>query len=167
MARINIEILLLVACCVLPASVGANGIRACANVAMNNKISVNELGEKNCPKYIEIELASRESGAASFVIFSDIDADDVVISSSGLIGEGSEYKDVISLKYIKRWYRGHDANKTIRFVSGSPILVPDLLVKDDNFIKVDLVKNKNYIKTNEGYLEASDLDGYIKLGGGC
>ena len=165
MVGVNIKKLLMVVCCIIPASVGASGVRACASVANNDVLSAYSVSEKGCTKYIEIELTSGESGAATFVIVSDIDADDVVISSGALVGGGAEYQGAISLKYIKSWYRGHDANKTIRFSPGGPLLVPDLLVKDDDFIRVDKIKNKNYIKTSSGYLEASELDGFIKSGG--
>ena len=68
----------------------------------------------------------------------------------------------IDIKYVKVWYQANTAWKNVRKTNNKRLLVPELLLKDDELIKVDYKNKINYAKLSINdetkYIDISKLD---------
>jgi len=85
--------------------------------------------------------------SASFIITAQKDLSGIAINVPDLSSaQGNTIPaDAINVRLVKAWYQADDTNIYIRH-PGSRYLTPELLLKDDNLVKVDYVNKINYLK---------------------
>ncbi|MDD2708888.1 MAG: hypothetical protein PHV34_12960 [Verrucomicrobiae bacterium] len=101
-------------------------------------------------KEISIHAARGEYEPASFAIHSQKDIDDFLPETTPLIH--SNKKDIIppeciDLKIVKCWYQAGTAGKSMEQMKNTRVLIPELLVNDDELVRVDHDKKANYLKS--------------------
>jgi hypothetical protein len=104
---------------------------------------------------ISIAACKDQFESSSFIITAQKNIDGIQITSSSLKdGAGHTIPvSAIDIRTVKVWYQ---ANATdVANIKISPVLAPELLLKNDSLIKVDYTKQRNLIwiknKTFEGY----------------
>ncbi|MCK5845400.1 MAG: hypothetical protein KAG97_11875, partial [Victivallales bacterium] len=104
-----------------------------------------ELSGKVC-----LMAAKGEFEPASFVIFSFKNIDNVKLEVSNLKTRNGNVipADAIDIKVVKCWYQAGTAWGSYFGDSTERILIPELLLKDENLIKVDCDTQDNYLKIN-------------------
>jgi len=102
----------------------------------------NEIGVRAC---------SGEYEPASFVVRSSREIKALTASVSDLQGDhGVIPSSAVDIRVVKCWYQagsagfGHDQRKDQK------VLVPELLLKDDSLVRVDVDKKENYLKLRFG-----------------
>ena len=98
---------------------------------------------------VDVVMARGEFEPASVVLYSAKDQDKVQLTVSDLKNEkGQTIKAAdVDLKVIKVWYQNGNAWFSY-FGDFSRKLVPELLLNDENLIKVDTAKKENYLRLN-------------------
>ncbi|MGD0229332.1 MAG: hypothetical protein ABSC19_03100 [Syntrophorhabdales bacterium] len=97
--------------------------------------------------------------AASIVLRPTRDMSGVTVEVSDLTGpNGSAIpKKDVDVRVVKCWYQGGTA-----ISRGTTVLVPELLLKDDNLVRVDRAARKNYLRVTIGgeakYVDISSPD---------
>ena len=100
---------------------------------------------------VRATLAGNESEAASFQLFSFADADKVDVRLSDLTCGGS--KLAADLRVVKLWFQ--NGNGWVSYFDDSGLkLIPELLLHDENLIKVDLGSADNYARVVSGGKES-------------
>lgn len=98
---------------------------------------------------ISIQACRGEYEPASFLIRAERSVSDIRISVSDLSGPDKRLipASAIDIKLVKCWYQSGDGtiNKT-----SNRVLLPELLVNNDNLVNVDYVQQKNYLKVTIG-----------------
>lgn len=96
---------------------------------------------------VRATLAGNESESASFQLFSFINAEKVDVRLSDLACGGD--KLAADLRVVKLWFQ--NGNAWVSYFDDSGLkLVPELLLHDENLIKVDLDKGDNYARVIDG-----------------
>lgn len=99
---------------------------------------------------IEITACRGEYEPASFVIQPVVrDLRNLRISATDLIGgQGVISKDQIDIRFVKSWYQAGGAWDTIGLSNKgrSRVLIPELLLKNDALIHVDVDSKTNYAR---------------------
>lgn len=109
---------------------------------------------------LSIRACRGEYEPASFVIQAKEDLDGVMIEATDL--ESGDYiipKGNIDIKLVKSWYQsGTDK----LFEEGDKILIPELLINDDELVKVDYQNKRNWLRVERDggyeYTDVSDPD---------
>jgi hypothetical protein len=98
---------------------------------------------------LQIVAARGEFEPASFVIFPFADAAKSELKSSPLTGAGTVIPaDNVDLKVVKCWYQGGTAwYSYFADISGRE-LVPELLLNDENLVRVDPDTRDNYVRAD-------------------
>lgn len=98
-------------------------------------------------KTIKITACRGEFEPASFVIRPvENDVSNLLLIPTDLKSESATISSrYVDIKIVKVWYQGGSAWNNIR-ANKEPILVPELLLNDDDLIKVDSVNQTNYLK---------------------
>ncbi len=104
-------------------------------------------GTLNAP--LDIIMAQDEFEPASFVVYSPKEQKGVQLSVSDLkSAEGGIIKSAdVDLKVIKVWYQNGNGWYNY-FADLSRKLVPELLLNDENLVKVDTEKQENYLRVD-------------------
>jgi len=121
----------------------------------SRKINLESKIQSNNRKSLSIRVAQGEFESMSFYIKSKNDISDLNISSSDFSNKDSTIESkFLDIKYVKYWYQAGGAWSSHRIDRRKKsILVPELLINDQELIKVDKYKKINYIKTkNNGYV---------------
>ena len=105
-------------------------------------------GEKD--GIIRIVAARDEYEPASFVLRADRDLDHVTLAVSDLKNETNDIfpKENLDLKVVKVWYQNRNAWYSY-FGDCGWKLVPELLLNDENLVRVDETKQANYARLVE------------------
>ncbi|MDG1462309.1 MAG: LamG domain-containing protein, partial [Gammaproteobacteria bacterium] len=107
-------------------------------------------------KSLKLALTSGEYRAASFLVIADADLASVLPVPSDLISSVAEESMIIpaaqiDIRIVKHWYQ---AAHLARNAFIKPLLVPELLLKDDALIKVE--SEKNYLRlVSDEYIDIS------------
>ncbi len=101
--------------------------------------------------------APGEIESMTFVLYAPKDLKKIRVSSSDLVGEAgvipAEHLDVRVVKY---WYQsGREVSRHMEKPTG-PLLVPELLLKDDSLVVVDRQAKKNFLREPDGLVDISD-----------
>jgi hypothetical protein len=105
---------------------------------------------------ISIRATRGEFRAASFVIRPASDLTNISVNVTDLIGPNGAViaKDAIDLRLVKCWYQAGSGS----VLKGTKTLTPELLLKDDNLVKVDVHTEMNYLK-----VRINNQDQYIDI----
>lgn len=100
---------------------------------------------------IAIVAAKNEYEPASFVVRAgESDIDSLQISVSDLHSDGNVLlKANIDLKLVVPWFQADGAWKTHRKLGNGKVLIPELLLKDQQLVKVDIANKKNYLRLSK------------------
>jgi hypothetical protein len=92
---------------------------------------------------LKVAACPGEREPATFVLRALQDLGDVTLQISDLVGEhGSLSSDTIDTRVVKCWFQsGADI-----YFENRRTLVPELLLKDDGLVRVDIEKRKNYLR---------------------
>jgi hypothetical protein len=111
---------------------------------------------------IRLTATPGEYEPATFAVFACRDLDDVTLHATDLRGTaGTIPAEAVDLRVVKVWYQGGIGS--IGAGSREPVLVPELLLKDDDLIRVDYENRRNLVRHTGadggvGYACISDLD---------
>lgn len=97
---------------------------------------------------VALEAASGEYESASIVLRSCADLIDVGVSVSGLAGEAASQMidaENIDVRVVKYWYQAGGAWSSIS-KKGERRLVPELLLKDEDLVRVDRDSERNFLR---------------------
>ncbi|GBG08541.1 hypothetical protein PAT3040_03128 [Paenibacillus agaridevorans] len=98
---------------------------------------------------LNVISAQDEYEAASFVLAPLSDVDSVTFAISDLQGTDSVIPaSAIDMHVIKTWYQGGTAWQSYFFDGSKNVLVPELLLHDENLVRVDHELEKNYIRVD-------------------
>ena len=108
---------------------------------------------------IEIQACRGESEPGSFVIRASQPLAMVRMVPTDLTSEGGTTisASAVDLRLVKCWYQAG----TVMRNPGQRVLVPELLVKDDDLVRVDLNKQRNYLR-----VDAAGKTRYIEISTG-
>jgi hypothetical protein len=96
---------------------------------------------------INIVACRGEFEPASFVITPNRDIDELRITAGPLTGPGGSIAESnVDIKYVKCWYQGSGAWKNIDDDGETRVLTPELLLNDDQLIKVDYEAKTNHMR---------------------
>ena len=99
---------------------------------------------------VQALLAQGEFEPASFLLFAFDNLKDVTLSASDLVGPGGAKiggKD-LDLRVVKIWFQ--NGNAWVSYFDDPGLkLVPELLLHDENLIRVDLEKEANYARVRD------------------
>jgi len=150
------------------ASWADNALNICViNPITDKKILPNinnyEWGSLGCQSEMNIFAAKGEYEPGSLVVRAKRDIDDIEIKVSDFIkGDHVIHSDNVEIKYVKAWYQANTAWKGIRKTDNKRFLVPELLLNDDELLKIDYKNKINYAKisTNDEikYIDISKLE---------
>lgn len=127
-------------------------VKAISNMPILPDTMPEKLNANGCE--LTITAAKGEYEPASFVIRPNTNiADELEIAATPLVdSSGMIPVSNIEIKSVKVWYQAEEAWKEIgrykSVKSEKEILVPELLLNDDELIKVDSNKRMNYLKIN-------------------
>ncbi|MBO4345004.1 MAG: hypothetical protein J5833_04575 [Victivallales bacterium] len=113
---------------------------------------------------LEFTATPGEYEPATFVLRMMQDAQKVVFETSDLKGaKGTRIPaSALDLRIVKCWYQGPAAWRNEAAGKRPPILVPELLLKDDALVRVDYEKEENWLRHGRGtdakYENVSTLD---------
>lgn len=98
---------------------------------------------------IKIVSAQGEYEAASFVVAPLSDVTSVTFSVYDLQGNGGSIPaSTVDMHVVKTWYQGGTAWQSYFFDDTKDVLVPELLLHDENLIKVDDGQKKNFVRVD-------------------
>ncbi len=101
---------------------------------------------------LSVIMTPNEIGHASFMILPSLHAKDATITVSSLAGKNGEIPaDAVDLRIVKYWYQDGNAWDSYFADPNGKELVPELLVHDENLIKVDYQKKHNYLRVGDSY----------------
>lgn len=111
---------------------------------------------------LSILSAKGEFEAASFVLAPLTDVSSVTFTTSDLTGEsGTIPASAIDLRVVKTWYQGGTAWQSYFSDSSKQVLVPELLLHDENLILVDHNRKGNSLRvdypTGSQYKDISNI----------
>jgi hypothetical protein len=109
---------------------------------------------------ISVVSAQNEYEASSFVLAPVQDANAVTFTVSDLNGKGGTIpSEAVDLKVVKTWYQGGTAWQSYFFDDYKDVLTPELLLNDENLIKVDDATKHNFLRvdypTGSKYVDVS------------
>ena len=149
-------------------SLADNTLDICVSEPISDKkilpyINKHQWDSLACQIEMDISAAKGEYEPGSLVIRANRDLNDIHIKVTNLIKDhhviNSKYIDI---KYVKVWYQANTAWKNVRKTNNKRLLVPELLLKDDELIKVDYKNKINYAKLSINdetkYIDISKLD---------
>lgn len=93
---------------------------------------------------LQVLLAAGEYEAASFVIYAAEDLKNLELKVSPLKNDNKTLsKEAVDVRAVKCWYQsGHGA----KLEKDKRLLVPELLLHDDDLVRVDYEKKENFLK---------------------
>jgi len=98
---------------------------------------------------ITVVSAQDEYEAASFVLAPLSDAASVTFSFNDLQGKnGVIPASAVDMHVVKTWYQGGTAWQSYFFDGTKDVLTPELLLHDENLVKVDHALKKNYLRVD-------------------
>jgi hypothetical protein len=111
---------------------------------------------------LSIISAQGEFEAASFVLAPLSDVSSVTFTANELTGNGGTIPaSAVDLRVVKTWYQGGTAWQSYFADSSKQVLVPELLLHDENLIKVDPVRKGNSLRidypTGSQYKDISNI----------
>ena len=111
------------------------------------------LSTKN--KQIIIKMAENEFEPGSFILRSREDLEGIDIKISDLVsGNNKISSSYIDIKLVKVWYQGDSAWEGRYNKKKTKKLVPELLLNDDELIKLDKKEKRNFVKvSSEQYVD--------------
>ena len=114
-------------------------------------------GESEGCSFVAVALAPVKSFT---VKLSDLSCDGGSLPTADLLGRNIKDGPLADIKIVKRWFRGGGAWMSYHLDTRQRILVPHLLVNDENLIKVDELATRNFYRLEypEGtrYTDVSD-----------
>lgn len=115
-----------------------------------------------CKRVISVRSALGEYEPASVVVRSDATRMLNVRMSALASGESTLEAKSVDIRYVKNWYQSESAWRGIRQKSKHAVLVPELLVKDPELIRVDAHNRKNFLRVGRAdrvsYTEVSSKE---------
>jgi hypothetical protein len=101
---------------------------------------------------LRIVAAQGEFEPASFIIQPREDVAQLELKPTALVGPSGEIPaSAVDIKIVKTWYQAGTAWFSYFADSTRKELVPELLLNDENLIKVDEEKQENYLKVGDEY----------------
>ncbi|MBO5959271.1 MAG: hypothetical protein J6Q65_04025, partial [Lentisphaeria bacterium] len=102
---------------------------------------------------LTILMAQNETGHAAFLLKPSADENDVMIIPSDLRSEkgGVIPASAMDLRIVKYWYQDGTAWSSYFADPTQQELVPELLLHDENLVKVDLKNRRNYLRVGDDY----------------
>ncbi len=96
---------------------------------------------------ISVSACKGEFQPASIVITPTQNITGITVAVTNLTGPGGAVipQSAVDVRVVKVWYRAGTTN-----LKGTKTLAPELLLKDDNLVKVDTVAQMNYLKVTLG-----------------
>jgi len=111
---------------------------------------------------LSIQASRGQFEPASFIIRSGNNSlSGIKISTSDLIGTAQQKipASAVDIRLVKCWYQSGDGEI---MKHNKMVLVPELLLRDDSLVRVDLIKQMNYLKVSlnetEQYIDISSPD---------
>jgi hypothetical protein len=101
---------------------------------------------------ISLQACRGEYEPASFVVRAERSVAAIQMTASDLIGPGERKipASAVDIKLVKCWYQAGDM--TIQ-KTDQRVLLPELLLNDDNLVKVDYGQQRNFLKVTIGGIE--------------
>ncbi len=98
---------------------------------------------------VDIVMARGEFEPGSFVLYSPADMEKIQLKAGDLKSTGGQIIPAadVDLKVVKVWYQNSNAWYNY-FSDTTHKLVPELLVNDENLVRVDTVKHENYLRVD-------------------
>jgi len=98
---------------------------------------------------IDITAAQGEFEPASFIIAPMADVKRLELKASALVGDNGKIPaGAVDIKVVKCWYQAGTAWYSYFADPASRALVPELLLNDENLVKVDMEKQENYLRVD-------------------
>ena len=114
----------------------------------NNRILPRSLVSAEAPQELSLSACPEEYEPLSFVVTPSYDIEALTVTCSNLTsGNGVIPSTAIDIKLVKCWYQAGDgwAPQRVQSVQGK-VLMPELLVNDDNLVRVDLENTRNLLR---------------------
>jgi hypothetical protein len=123
----------------------------------NNRILPTSLvAGRTVAKSLALSACTEEYESASFAVATSGDVEDLTIACSHLTApEGVIDKTQIDVKLVKCWYQafGEPWSGGVSFQRGK-VLLPELLVNDDDLVRVDLENKRNMLRVADPKTDA-------------
>ena len=122
---------------------------------------------KTAAQALSLTACPGEYEPVSFVVMPSRDIEGLTVSCSDLTSaDGMIGAEAIEIKLVKCWYQGYDLAKPwepwgAQEVKG-PVLLPELLVNDDDLVRVDHEKKQNRLRVTDpktGEVRYEDITG--------
>ncbi|WP_372636000.1 hypothetical protein [Cohnella sp.] len=98
---------------------------------------------------IRVVSAQGDYEASSFVLVPLADAASVTFTANDLQGAaGTIQADAVDLRVVKTWYQGGTAWQSYFFDDTKDVLTPELLLHDENLVKVDHQTKRNSVRVD-------------------
>jgi hypothetical protein len=120
-----------------------------------------------CVHSLAMQAAVGERESASISIRVSTDLTGLVIRVSARNTAGLQFPpDLFDIRIVKTWFQADGAWRQVRIAGNEPVAVPELLLKNDDLVVVDLSKKTNYLRDVSGRLvSAKALSGNVGVGG--
>ena len=108
-------------------------------------------------KVLSASACAGETESLTFVLYAFGPVQDIRVEASDLTGEKAVIPSrSVDLRVVKYWYQaGRELSRHMEKPTG-PLLVPELLLKDDSLIVVDREAKRNFMRTPQGLVDISD-----------
>lgn len=78
------------------------------------------------------------------------DISNATLVASSMLGPSVIPSEDVNIRIVKKWFQASGATWSVRKQAGPPELVPELLLKNDSLVTVDMDQKKNYVKALVG-----------------
>jgi hypothetical protein len=125
------------------------------------------LSDLQCKSEISLVATQGEYEAGSFVVRTDNRMSDVEFIATDLVGDkGRIPRNNVRIQYVKAWYQAAGSVNPVKRDGTTRVLVPELLLNDDDLVKVDISGSRNFLRMSDGqYVDSSveaDLTGMVQ-----
>ncbi|MCK5805883.1 MAG: hypothetical protein KAI66_23835 [Lentisphaeria bacterium] len=111
---------------------------------------------------LEVSATPGEYEPASFVVSALADLADLRVQATDLRGDsGIIPAAAVDIRVVKCWYQAGTAWVGNAQDKSRHVLVPELLLKDDSLVRVDLKNERNYLKVTRARGETAEKEEYI------
>lgn len=106
---------------------------------------------------LSVTACPGEYESAAFLLYATEPRAGVRVSAGDLAGPvGCITRNALDIKVVKYWFQAGVRGYSKKVAEEGGVLVPELLLKDDGLVVVDLGKKKNYVRTTDGLVDISD-----------
>ena len=112
----------------------------------NRKILPTPAPPETLDRGLSMRACRGEYEPASFVVYPLDSTLRLEVTATALKGHGATIgADAVDIRAVKRWYQSGEGGR-FPINRGMRVLTPELLLKDDDLVKVDYEKKENYVK---------------------